>query len=149
MGISGLPTDMTRRRLEVGDGERRWQRGRGGGGSTSASALSAAWLAAARWLRRALAAAPRLRWRRRPAWLPGAGGEDGEVETGVGVEGPASSSIANLTLVLPPLVEIVRLVYKFLVCGLIIPICMVRLVYNFFGLWPYHTYLHGEIPTLR
>ena len=50
MGISGLPTDMTRRRLEVGDGERRWQRGRGGGGSTSASALSAAWLAAARWL---------------------------------------------------------------------------------------------------
>ena len=109
MGISGLPTDMTRRRLEVGDGERRWQRGRGGGGSTSASALSAAWLAAARWLRRALAAAPRLRWRRRPAWLPGAGGEDGEVETGVGVEGPASSSIANLTLVLPPLVEMARL----------------------------------------
>ena len=103
MGISGLPTDMTRRRLEVGDGERRWQRGRGGG-STSASALSAAWLAAARWLRRALAAAPRLR-----PGLPGAGGEDGEVETGVGVEGPASSSIANLTVVLPPLVEIVRL----------------------------------------
>ena len=106
MGISGLPTDMTRRRLEVGDGERRWQRGRGGGGSTSASALSAAWLAAARWLRRALAAAPRLRWRRRPAWLPGAGGEDGEVET---VVGPASSSIANLTVVLPPLVEMARL----------------------------------------
>ena len=39
----------------------------------------------------------------------GAGGEDGEVETGVGVEGPTSSSIANLTLVLPPLVEMVWL----------------------------------------
>ena len=85
-GIYALPKDITRRLPEVGDGERRWWRGRGGGvgrsrggGSTLARV---AWLAAARWLRRALAAAPRLRRCRRPAtWLPGAGGED-EVEAG-------------------------------------------------------------------
>ena len=78
-----------------------------GGGSTSASE---ACLAAARWLRRALAAAPRLRRRRRPAaWFPGAGGEVEGVEAGLDVEDSASSSIANLMLDLPPLVEMVRL----------------------------------------
>ena len=56
-----------------------------------------------------LAAAPRLRRRRPAAWLPGAGGEAAEVEAGVGVEASASSSIANLMLDLPPLVEMVRL----------------------------------------
>ena len=66
---------MTRRFPEVGDGERRWRSGRGGGvGGRGRGRV--AWLAAACWLRRALAAAPRLRRRRRPAaWLPGAGGE--------------------------------------------------------------------------
>ena len=62
------------------------------------------WLAAARWLRRALQAAPRLRRRRRPAaWLPGADGDvlhfavgswvvvtdEGEVKTGtIGKDDP-------------------------------------------------------------
>ena len=62
VGISALPKDITRRLPEVGGGDRRWQSGRRGGvggsrggGSTSARA---AWLVAARWLRRALAAAP-------------------------------------------------------------------------------------------
>ena len=31
VGISGLPKDMTLRLPEVGDGERRWRSGRGGG----------------------------------------------------------------------------------------------------------------------
>ena len=48
--------------------------GDGEGGEFTSARL--AWLAAARWLRRALQAAPRLRRRRRPAaWLPGVGGE--------------------------------------------------------------------------
>ena len=93
VGISGLPKDMTRRLPEVGDGDRRWRSGRGGGvgGSRGGGSTSArvAWLVAAHLLRRALAAAPRLRRRRRPAaWFPGAGGEDTEVEAvepGVGV----------------------------------------------------------------
>ena len=61
VGISPLPRDMTRRLPEVGDGERRWWSGRLGGrwGGDSTSAR-VAWLVAARWLRRALAAAPRL-----------------------------------------------------------------------------------------
>ena len=48
VGISGLPKDMTRRLPEVGDGERRWRSGRGGGvegsqggDSTSAIAVTA------------------------------------------------------------------------------------------------------------
>ena len=108
VGVSPLPTELTWRRPEVGDGERRWRRGRGGGvggsrggGSTSAREV---WLAAARWLRRALAAAPRLRRRRRPAaWFSGAGGEvDGEPV----VAGPGGGdSSVNLKMDLPPLVE--------------------------------------------
>ena len=100
VGISGLP--------EVGDGERRWRSGRGGGveGSRGGGSTSArvAWLAAARWLRRALAAAPRLRRRRRPAaWLPGAGGEV-EVEAVVAGAGGGDPSV-NLKIDLPPWVE--------------------------------------------
>ena len=46
----------------------------------------------------------------RPAdWFPGAGGEVEGVEAGLDVEDSASSSIANLMLDLPPLVEMVRL----------------------------------------
>ena len=107
VGISGLPKDMTRRLPDVGDGERRWRSGRGGGvgGSRGGGSTSArvAWLAAARWLRRALAAGPRLRRRRPAAWLPGAGGEGGEVETfdpGVG------DTISNLVMVKP--MEVVK-----------------------------------------
>ena len=108
MGISILPKDITRRLPEVGDGERRWQRGRRGGvgGSWGGGSTSAreAWLAAARWLRRALAAAPRLRRRQRPAaWFPGAGGEV-EVEAVAGAGGGGDSSV-NLKMDLPPLVE--------------------------------------------
>ena len=107
VGISALPKDMTRRLPKVGDGERRWLRGRRGGGwrggSTSASR---AWLVAARWLRRALAAAPRLRRRRRPAaWFPGAGGEDGAVEA---VEPGVGDTISSLVLVMPMEVVIER-----------------------------------------
>ena len=64
VGISALPKDITRRLPEEEGGDRRWQIGRRvgvggsrGGGSTSARA---AWLVAARWLRRALAAASQL-----------------------------------------------------------------------------------------
>ena len=95
VGISGLPKDMTRRLPEVGDGERRWRSGRGGGeggswggGSTSARV---AWLAAARWLRWALAAGSRLRRRRPAAWLPGAGGEDEVGDVVDGEDGEDSS----------------------------------------------------------
>ena len=70
VGISALPKDITRRFPEVGGGDRRWQSGRRGGvgGSRGGGSTSAreSWLVAARWLRQALAAAPRLR-RRRPA----------------------------------------------------------------------------------
>ena len=77
--------------------------GVGGSGSTSARA---AWLVAARWLRRTLAAAPRLRRRRRPAaWLPGAGGEDTEVEA---VEPGVGDTISSLVLVKPMEVVIER-----------------------------------------
>ena len=101
---------MTRRLPEVGDGERRWRSGRGGGvgGSRGGGSTSArvAWLAAARWLQRALAAAPRLRRRRRPAaWLPGAGGEDTEVEA---VEPGVGDTISSLVLVKPMEVVIER-----------------------------------------
>ena len=110
VGISALPKDITRRLPEVEGGDRRWQSGRRGGvggcrggGSTSARA---AWLVAARWLRRALAAAPRLRRRRRPAaWLPGAGGEDIEVEA---VEPGVGVTISSLVLVRPMEVVIER-----------------------------------------
>ena len=93
MGISALPKDITRRLPEVGGGDWRWQSGRRGGvggsrggGSTSARA---AWLVAARWLRR----------RRRPAaWFPGAGGEDAEVEA---VEPGVGDTISSLVLVRP------------------------------------------------
>jgi len=92
VGISPLPKDMTRRLPEVGDGERRWWSellgGRWGGDSSLARV---AWLVAARWLQQALAAAPRLRRRRRPAaWFPGAGGEDG---VGQVVAGAGDSSV--------------------------------------------------------
>ena len=63
------------------------------------------WLAAARWLRRALQAAPRLRRRRRPAaWLPGADGDVGDLEEVVVTGGGGVSSV-NLTMDLPQLVE--------------------------------------------
>ena len=107
MGISGLPKDITRRLPEVVEGERRWWSGRLGGrwGGDSTSAR-VAWLVAARWLRRALAAAPRLRRRRRPAaWLPGAGGEVGAVVAGSG----GGDSSVNLIIDLPPLVERTKL----------------------------------------
>ena len=105
MGISGLPKDITRRLPEVVEGERRWWSGRLGGrwGGDSTSAR-VAWLVAARWLRRALAAAPRLRRRRRPAaWLPGADGEAEEL--GRVVAGDGGVSRVNLKVDLPRLVE--------------------------------------------
>ena len=109
VGISGLPKDMTRRLPEVGDGERRWRSGRGGGvgGSRGGGSTSArvAWLAAARWLQRALAAAPRLRRRRPAAWLPGAGGEVGVEAVVAGAGGGDPTPSVNLKMDLPPLVE--------------------------------------------
>ena len=92
---------MTRRFPEVGDGERRWRSGRGGGVGGRGRV---AWLEAACWLRRALSAAPRLRRRRRPAaWLPGAGDEV-EVEALVARAGGGDPGV-NLNMDLPPLVE--------------------------------------------
>ena len=66
-----LATVVTLRLPEPGGGEGWSRRGRGGsGGAPEAASAREAWWAAARWLRRALALAPR--WRRR---LPGAGGK--------------------------------------------------------------------------
>merc|ERR1712122_341124 len=66
-----LATVVTLRLPEPGGGEGWSRRGRGGSGEApEAASAREAWWAAARWLRRALALAPR--WRRR---LPGAGGK--------------------------------------------------------------------------
>ena len=99
---SCLATVVTLRLPEAGGGEG-WSR-RGWGGSSEAPEAASAretWWAAARWLRRALALAPR--WRRR---LPGAGGKVGvadEVEDGDEVD-----SICSLAVDLFPLEEKVR-----------------------------------------
>ena len=61
------------------------------------------WLAAARWLRQALQAAPRFRRRRPAAWLPGADGEAEEL--GRVVAGDGGVSRVNLKVDLPQLVE--------------------------------------------
>ena len=99
VGISGLPTDITLRLPDAGGGEGRRWRGRRGGGSFSGMLVAAsareAWCAAARWLRLALARAPRRRWRR-------LGVEEVEVDT---VGGAAVVAISSFTLVLPPTVE--------------------------------------------
>ena len=66
-----LATVVTLRLPEPGGGEGWSRRGRGGSGEApEAASAREAWWAAARWLRRALALAPR--WRRR---FPGAGGK--------------------------------------------------------------------------
>jgi len=79
---SCLATVVTLRLPEAGGGEGWSWRGREGLVVVAASAKEA-WWAAARWLRRALALAPRCRRR-----LPGAGGKIG-VDVDVEVEGEA------------------------------------------------------------
>ena len=100
-----LATVVTLRLPEPGGGEGWSRRGRGGSGEApEAASAREAWWAAARWLRRALALAPR--WRRR---LPGAGGKVGvadEVEGGDEVD-----SICSLAVDLAPLVEKVRVTF--------------------------------------
>ena len=81
-----LAVAVTWRLSDSGGGEGRRQRGRGGERSSEtlvvvAASAKEAWWAAARWLRRALALAPRCRRR-----LPGAGGKVG-VDVDVGGEG--------------------------------------------------------------
>ena len=100
-GISSLPSDITLRLPEAGGGEGRMWRGRQGGTSGTLVAASAreAWCAAARWLRRALARAPRRRWRR-----TGAEEVIGDIVGGAGLV-----AISSFTLVLPPTVETDRL----------------------------------------
>ena len=66
-----------------------------------AASAKEVWWAAARWLRRDLALAPR--WRRR---LPGAGGKDGEAVEVESEDG--EDSRYSLAVVLLPLVEKVR-----------------------------------------
>ena len=97
VGASGLATAVTWRLPDSGDGEGRRRRGRGGGRSSEAlvaASARAAWCAAARWLRRALARGPRRRWRR-PV------GEDVEDDS---VGGTGVVAISSFILVLPPTV---------------------------------------------
>ena len=98
-----LAVVVTLRLPEAGGGEGWSWRGQGGSSGTLAAASAReAWWAAACWLRRALAQAPR--WRRR---LPGAGTKGGTaVEVGEG--GDEVASRCNLAMVLLPLVEKVR-----------------------------------------
>ena len=97
VGASSLATAVTWRLPDSGDGEGRRRRGRGGGRSSEAlvaASARAAWCAAARWLRRALARALRRRWRR-------------PVSEDVGVDpvgGAGLVAISSFTLVLPPTV---------------------------------------------
>ena len=101
-----LATVATLRLPEPGGGEGWSRRGRGGSGEApEAASAREAWWAAARWLRRALALAPR--WRRR---LPGAGSKDG---VAVDVEGGDEDEVevdsrCSLATETPPLVEKVR-----------------------------------------
>ena len=98
-GKFSLPThDITRRLPDSGGGEGRRRRGREDGGSSEALVAASAWRdwwAAARWLRRAFARAPRRRCRR-----TGAEEVDGDSVGGAGVV-----AVTSLTLVLPPTVE--------------------------------------------
>ena len=80
VGTPCLASVLTFRLPEVGGGEGWSWRGQGGLVVVAASAKEA-WWSAARWLRRALALAPRCRRR-----LPGAGGKVG-VDVDVGGEG--------------------------------------------------------------
>ena len=93
-GTPCLATVVTFRLPEAGGGEGWSMRGRGGsGGTLVAASPREAWWAAARRLRRALAPAPRRRWRR-----PGAEEVEGE---GDADGGAAVVGISSLTLVLP------------------------------------------------
>ena len=115
-GIGSLPRDITRRRPEVGEGDRRRRGGRRRGGSSGALAspdaggddVAAAWVAlckAALAFAFALAAAP-FRRRRPP---PGAGavaGEGGVEPREAGAGG--SSSTSSFAINLPPRVVKVK-----------------------------------------
>ena len=111
-GIGSLPRDITRRRPEVGDGERRRRGGRRRGRSSDALAspdaggdeVAAAWVArcrAALAFAFALAEAP-FRRRRPP---PGAGAVEGKGGVGPGEAGAGgSSSTSSLAFNLPSFV---------------------------------------------
>ena len=98
VGTSSFSTEITLRLPESAGGEgSSWRGGRGGGSSSEAlvaASARAAWCAAARWLRRALARGPRRRWRR-PV------GEDVEDDS---VGGTGVVAISSFILVLPPTV---------------------------------------------
>ena len=98
VGTSSFSTEITFRLPDAAGGEgSSWRGGREGGSSSGAlvaASARAAWCAAARWLRRALARGPRRRWRR-PV------GEDVEDDS---VGGTGVVAISSFILVLPPTV---------------------------------------------